>query len=214
METEPISLKTVLAVTVIVSAVELAARIGTEAAIAASIILTGVARIFVAGLLLVIAGNLPQGMTSIGLARSHILYGLKRGLLWSAAFGVLAGVGLLVCALVGITPLGLLKVPLPKEPVGVLIYFLVGAGLAPVTEELYFRGFLYGWLRRWGPAAAVIGSTLLFIAAHPNMGQIPLTQLVGGLVFAISYEIEKSLMVPITIHACGNLALFSLSLFF
>jgi membrane protease YdiL (CAAX protease family) len=36
---------------------------------------------------------------------------------------------------------------------------------------------------------------------------------VGGIVFAIAYEKEKNLMVPITIHCLGNLAIFSLSIF-
>jgi membrane protease YdiL (CAAX protease family) len=37
---------------------------------------------------------------------------------------------------------------------------------------------------------------------------------VGGLVFAVAYEIEKSLLVPITIHVLGNFAIFSLPYFF
>jgi hypothetical protein len=41
---------------------------------------------------------------------------------------------------------------------------------------------------------------------------IPLAQVVGGIVFAVAYEIEGSLMVPITIHVLGNLAIFTLSL--
>jgi len=41
---------------------------------------------------------------------------------------------------------------------------------------------------------------------------IPLPQVVGGLVFAVAYEIEESLMVPIIIHVLGNLAIFTLSL--
>jgi membrane protease YdiL (CAAX protease family) len=40
----------------------------------------------------------------------------------------------------------------------------------------------------------------------------PLTQLVGGILFALSYEYSGNLMVPITIHATGNLAIFTLSL--
>ena len=82
--------------------------------------------------------------------------------------------------------------------------------MAPLAEELYFRGVLYGWLRRFGPAVAVIGSTLVFVAAYPNLVPIPITQLIGGLVIAISYEIEKNLMVPILVHGLGNAALFSL----
>ena len=42
---------------------------------------------------------------------------------------------------------------------------------------------------------------------------LPLTQIVGGIVFAIAYEKEKNLMVPVTIHCLGNLAIFSLTFF-
>jgi hypothetical protein len=37
------------------------------------------------------------------------------------------------------------------------------------------------------------------------------TQVVGGILFAAAYEIEKNLVVPITIHCLGNLAIFALS---
>jgi hypothetical protein len=39
-----------------------------------------------------------------------------------------------------------------------------------------------------------------------------MTQIVGGVLFAIAYEIEGNLMTPITIHSLGNLAIFTISL--
>jgi len=83
---------------------------------------------------------------------------------------------------------------------------------APLAEEIYFRRVLYGWLRRFGPAVAVICSTLVYVAAHPNLVPIPIKQFIGGLVFAIFFEIEKNLMVPILVHGLDNALLFSLSL--
>jgi len=50
------------------------------------------------------------------------------------------------------------------------------------------------------------------VLAHPIFPGIPLPQVVVGIVFAVAYEIEGSLMVPITIHILGNLAIFTLSL--
>ncbi|MEJ2731154.1 MAG: CPBP family glutamic-type intramembrane protease, partial [Deltaproteobacteria bacterium] len=57
-------------------------------------------------------------------------------------------------------------------------------------------------------------STLLFILPHSHSSglALPITQLIGGILFAISYEIEKNLLVPITIHSLGNLAIFILPL--
>ena len=69
------------------------------------------------------------------------------------------------------------------------------------------------FFRRWGVAAALVASTLAFVLAHPLGHRFPLTQVVGGVVFAVAYEVEGDLIVPITIHVLGNLALFTLSLF-
>jgi len=38
------------------------------------------------------------------------------------------------------------------------------------------------------------------------------TQMVGGILFTVAYEVEGSLMVPITIHILGNMDIFTLSL--
>ena len=36
--------------------------------------------------------------------------------------------------------------------------------------------------------------------------------MIGGILFAVAYEMEKNLLVPITIHVLGNLAIFTLAL--
>jgi membrane protease YdiL (CAAX protease family) len=55
---------------------------------------------------------------------------------------------------------------------------------------------------------------LIFVLCHPIHPGIPVTRLLGGILFAVAYEISGSLVVPITIHALGNLAIFTLSLIF
>jgi membrane protease YdiL (CAAX protease family) len=212
MAPETIRLNHLLPVTALVVAIEIAARFAAAANVAPGLVCTGIARAVMIAAFFSIAKKLPRGPASIGVVRSDIFSGIKRGLLWSAGFGALALLGFAGCTLLGVNPLRPLSVSLPSSSMGIIMYFLVGAALAPVAEEVYFRGFLFGWLRSWGPVAAVIGSTLVFAAVHLNLQPIPFTQLVGGLVFAISYEIEKNLMVPIIIHALGNAVLFSLSL--
>ena len=89
---------------------------------------------------------------------------------------------------------------------------LVGAFIAPVAEEILFRGILYGFFRRWGMTTALVLSTLIFVFSHSSRQTIPATQIIGGILFAVAYEKEKNLVVPIIIHVLGNLAIFVLAL--
>jgi hypothetical protein len=138
--------------------------------------------------------------------------GLKKGLLWSAGFGALGSIACVGLFAVSINPLTLIKARLPTQTGDLILFFIVGGMLGPVAEEVFFRGILYGFLRRWGVIVALILSTLIFVLCHPISHGIPVTRLVGGLLFAVAYEISDSLIVPITIHALGNLAIFTLSL--
>jgi CAAX protease family protein len=153
-------------------------------------------------------GLAETGLAAIGLARRQLLPGFIRGLIWSAGFGIIAGVLFLALYLWGINPFKLFHTRLPATSSRLLLFFLVGGIIGPLAEEIFFRGILYGYLRRWGVIAAITLSTLVFVAAHPGASYIQAT---GGILFAVSYEIEGKLMAPITIHCLGNMILFSLS---
>jgi len=86
-----------------------------------------------------------------------------------------------------------------------LILALITASIvAPIIEELLFRGVLYGWLRtRWSAVGGVILSAALFSAAHA----IPLilaSIFVVGLTLAIVYEKTKSTLATMTLHSLFN----------
>ncbi len=86
-----------------------------------------------------------------------------------------------------------------------LILALITASIvAPVIEELLFRGMLYGWLRtRWSAVGGIILSAALFSAAHA----IPLilaSIFVVGLTLAIVYEKTKSTLATMTLHSLFN----------
>ena len=117
-----------------------------------------------------------------------------------------------VLFVVGINGLTLIQAHLPKKPSEIILFFVIGGMVGPVAEEIFFRGMLYGFFRRWGVVVALVLSTLIFVLAHPVFPGIPVTQVVGGIVFAVAYEVEGSLMAPITIHALGNMGIFTLSL--
>jgi uncharacterized protein len=203
-------MKTLLVATAAIVLLESVSSSAVSADMASAMVATGLTRCVGIGILLTITFKMQGRLNAIGLRPSAIGSGILRGIVWSMGFGAVVAVGLAVGRLAGIIPVGLFQSRMPVQPVDILSYFLVGAGVAPIAEEIYFRGFVFGYLRRWGPIAAILGSTLLFVVVHPDLQNIPIPQIVGGLLFALSYEIEKNLMVPIVIHMSGNLALFSL----
>ena len=84
-----------------------------------------------------------------------------------------------------------------------ILLVLVGV-LAPVTEELLFRGLLYPLLRRWMPFFfAGILSALCFAALHWIPPLVPAFTLMG-LVLAAAREWSGSLWPPIIIHGLFN----------
>ena len=81
--------------------------------------------------------------------------------------------------------------------------FLVVVVMAPVLEELSFRGVLLNrWGYKWGLGKALIATSLVFGILHAN----PVGITVIGLVAAILYLQTRSLIVPIALHALNNLA--------
>ena len=212
MEAKKIQLKILFLCLAAVIAVELATWVVVSRyAFHPMLILAG-ARLLQILLIVLITVVWGRGLSSIGLARSGLVSGLKKGLLWSAGFGAIASLVYIGLFAAGINPLTLIRIRLPRQTVDLLLFFIVGGIVGPVAEELFFRGILYGFLRRWGVILALILSTLIFVLCHPISHGIPVTRLVGGLLFAAAYEIGGSLIVPITIHGLGNLAIFTLSL--
>jgi hypothetical protein len=82
---------------------------------------------------------------------------------------------------------------------------LLTAGvLAPIVEELAFRGLLYRWLReRLGIWIAAFGSAIGFSVLHGIPGLIPAIAVLG-LVLAWIYEITGTLWAPIIVHGIYN----------
>jgi len=83
---------------------------------------------------------------------------------------------------------------------------LLGAGiLAPVSEELYFRGLLHRWFQsRFGFWPRVLLSSVLFGLAHFDSLAVIISSFIMGVMNAIAYEKSKSLWLPILIHVFNN----------
>ena len=214
MATNKIKLSTLIISILGIAAIELAARILLDHNVLAPLTGVGLARLAEIIFLLALIYFREGRLANIGLSSPQISRGLNRGVFWAISFGVAAGAVLFIGYLAGIKVKALFRMQLPSESNRLITFLLVGALIAPVAEEIFFRGILYGFFRRWGIPAAVLLSTLLFVLPHshtPGLA-IPVTQLIGGILFAVAYEIEKNLLVPITIHSLGNLAIFTLGL--
>jgi membrane protease YdiL (CAAX protease family) len=174
----------------------------------------GLLRIIDIGLVLGCVLYWGLGWGSIGLNPERLRNGLKKGILWSAgcALAVLLAFGVLHVLKLGLS--GFFRDQFLKPQTNVVLYFAVAGLVAPIAEELFFRGLIYGFFRQWGVVAAVLASTLLFVLAHPLRAGLPVAQIIGGLLFAAAYEHAGSLVAPIIVHVSGNLAIFTLGLVF
>ena len=214
METKKIELRILLLCFAAVLAIELITWLVTSQSPYHPMLILAGARCLQIIMIILIALTWGKGLASLGLARSEMVAGLKKGLLWSAGFGAVTFIASVALFVAGINPLTLLKVRLPTQTGDLILLFIVGGIVGPLAEELFFRGVIYTFLRRWGVIVALVLSTSIFVLCHPLGYGIPITRLVGGLLFAVAYEFGGSLLVPITIHALGNLAIFSISLLF
>lgn len=79
--------------------------------------------------------------------------------------------------------------------------------VAPVAEEVIFRGYFYGVLKKWlGGAGAAVVSGAIFAAMHVNVPSLaPLFVL--ALCLTVAYEAAGSLLVTIFMHALFNLTM-------
>ena len=200
METDRIKLKTLGLSLAVILAIEWLATVLSGYGTAPILILGGARGIEIICLVMICRMAEPDGIRAVGIHLERFKSGLFRGFLWSAGFGLVVVLAALILMLAGLRPVDMIAANLPATQPGLVSFFVVGGIVSPVAEEIFFRGMLYGYLRRWGIWAAILISTALFVMAHAIFHRIPLPQIVGGILFAVAYEKEKNLMVPITIH--------------
>lgn len=96
---------------------------------------------------------------------------------------------------------------------GLILIFLVACVLAPILEEIMFRGVFYHYLRGSNPALiAALLSGVIFAAIHPQgIAAIPVLASIG-IVFALIREWRGSLIASMVAHSCNNFFVMSLAL--
>jgi len=171
----------------------------------------GLLRLLEIGSLLAIVLLIEGNLCSVGVHAATIFSGIRKGVLWSMAFGLVVAVLALALLALGKNPLLFVKMELPDHPRTILLLFVVGGVIAPVAEEFFFRGIIFTFFRRWGFWFALCLTSIIFACLHLASSGIPVVQLVGGVLFAAAFEIEKNLLAPMVIHIMGNLAIFSIS---
>lgn len=83
-----------------------------------------------------------------------------------------------------------------------LIYFLMIVVVAPITEELLFRGLLFSrWSRKWGPRAGAVLTGVAFALLHGE----PLGAFVFSILMTELYARSRSLVLPMVVHGVHNL---------
>ncbi len=86
-----------------------------------------------------------------------------------------------------------------------LLAIIVVCVIAPISEETIFRGFIYGWLHRWGPAVLAIPlSAVIFSAMHQQL-VLFLPLFLVGVVLATLYQGSRSIIPGMLTHALFNL---------
>jgi len=94
------------------------------------------------------------------------------------------------------------------NPVALTLFWLSLTVIAPVSEEIAFRGFLLrGWMStRLGVTGAIVLSSLLFAAIHgPNQLPVFISLFVGGMLLATMRWLSGSIVPTILMHATWNL---------
>ncbi|MDG5471238.1 type II CAAX endopeptidase family protein [Jeotgalibacillus sp. ET6] len=89
--------------------------------------------------------------------------------------------------------------------VTIMIAFISAAVISPLYEEIFYRGFIYRWLRtRIGFKAAILISSAIFTIIHiPTYNVMPVN-FVSGAIFALAYERTNSIWPSVFIHGITN----------
>lgn len=143
---------------------------------------------------------------------SRSLLALRPPLSWPRALGLGLGVffGILIVG-AALEPLldpgeeqGLLPPEWDPDRAGAFAAnFLIVAGVAPVVEELTFRGLGFSLLERFGAHSAIVLSAVGFALAHGLVRGLPVLLAIGlGLGYLRSRS--RSVYPPILLHSAFN----------
>ena len=83
-------------------------------------------------------------------------------------------------------------------------FFFVGAVLAPIVEEIFFRGFVFqGFRQRYGWVSAMLLSSIVFAVAHLDLVAL-LPTFILGCVLAYLFQRSNSVWPSVILHFLVN----------
>lgn len=149
---------------------------------------------------------LTIGLVLIYSALRKIGFGVKffaKG--WASPYKILVGYLLIWFASIAVEPLTML-LPAQTQELGSGIWLLICTVLfAPFFEEIIFRGYIAGALKkRFGLISAWLLSSLIFAVVHGGYSAT-ITAMVAGLILGFYYLRYGSLVQVIMLHAMNNL---------
>lgn len=143
---------------------------------------------------------------SLGIGRAYLNPGVYAGLVSALAMMLLAFANNLALSALGAPQpqaeslRWLREVPLTQF----LVVVASGALVAPVVEELFFRGYIFNaYLAEKGMRTAYLASAVLFGIVHGHATLFPAIFL-GGLVLAYAYRRSGTIVAPIVAHVLNN----------
>ena len=129
-----------------------------------------------------------------------------------AAIGIGCGIAaVVILGCIGFALYGKIQFPAPlrslivsQNSVNLALTCIAAITVVPFGEELFFRGLVYGSLRRWSVAGAIIVQALLFALSHQYGLVYTLFVLVAGVLFGIVYLWRRTLWTSVCMHLTCN----------
>lgn len=94
-----------------------------------------------------------------------------------------------------------------SSPVLVMALLLIVTGLAPLCEELFFRGWLWTGLRRhWGAVPVAVATALPWLIVHAGDGGVirPLFLIPSAILFSLARHLCGGVRASLVLHLLNN----------
>jgi membrane protease YdiL (CAAX protease family) len=189
-------------------------------AVLASVVVSAVFSLGLIGLVVVSPGALSwreMGLRLPGPGEGSAL----RDVAWGIALAIptLFAAGLLASVLIGILGVAPASPILPaRDPTGIAANLVAAVVIAPLWEEVFFRGFVAtAWARTAGARAAIIRSAVFFALVHvivvggEDFRSALLAAVIAfairlpvGLILGWIFLLRRTLVAPVALHATYN----------